>query len=224
MRFTRTLAAIAAPMILIAACGAQSTEKSDAAAPAADAKGAAAIAKTDMAIGRADAPLTLIEYASVTCPHCATWHAEVLPELKQKYVDAGKLRIVFREFPTPPADFSYIGSLLARCAGEKSGANAYFLVIGALMNTQQAWIQGADPKGELMKIAGQAGLDAAAFDACLKRQDLVDLINANVEAGAKDFNISRTPSFVLNGEKIESRTTEEFIAVIDEKLGAKAAK
>ena len=188
------------------------------------ANGQSGVSAEDMAIGAENAPATLIEYASTTCSHCAAFHETVWEQLKANYIDTGKVRFVFREFPTPPADFSYIGSLLARCASEKSGPDAYFLVIGALMNTQQAWIQGPDPKGELMKIAGQAGLDSAAFDACLKRQDLVDLINANVEAGAKDFSISRTPSFVLNGEKVEARSAEEFAALIDGKLGAKAGE
>lgn len=228
MPFSTKIALLAAPLLLIAACGgAKSEEKAlDAPKPAATAAlvGPAAPGEKDMVLGSPDAPITLIEYASVTCPACAAWHQEVLPEMKSKYIDTGKVRLVFREFPTPPVPMSYIGSLLGRCAAEKANTDAYFLVIATLMKTQRTWIQGEDPKAELMKIAAQAGMDEAQFDACLKRQDLVDVISANVDAGADTFKISRTPSFVINGEVANVRTIEEFDAAFAPLLAASGAK
>jgi len=222
-------ALLAAPFLLIAACGGAKSEDKAQAAPKpaaghATLSGPAAPGEKDMVLGSPDAPITLIEYASVTCPACAAWHQQVLPEVKAKYIDTGKVRLVFREFPTPPVPMSYIGSLLGRCAAEKASTDAYFLVIATLMKTQRTWIQGEDPKAELMKIAAQAGMDEAQFDACLKRQDLVDVISANVDAGSETFKISRTPSFVINGEVANVRTIEEFDAAFAPLLAAAGAQ
>jgi protein-disulfide isomerase len=228
MTLSARIALAAGSLLLAAACGgaqSQDKPKAETAAPASAAlKGPAAPAATDMVLGSADAPITLIEYASVTCPACAAWHTEILPEMQEKYIDTGKVRLVFREFPTPPVPMSYIGSLLGRCAAEKTSTDAYFLVIGALMKTQRDWVQGEDPKAELMKIAAQAGMDQEAFDACLKRQDLVDLISDNVDAGAETFKITRTPSFVINGELANVRSIEEFDAAFAPLLAASAAQ
>jgi len=173
---------------------------------------------SDMVLGDPNAPVTLIEYASVTCPGCAAFHKNILPGIKEKFVDTGKVQLVFREFPTPPVDFSLIGSVMARCAAEKGGKEAYFLVIDALFNDQRGWIYGEDPKVELLKIAAQAGMDETAFDACLKRQELVDGIQARVKEGSETFNINSTPSFVMNGEKISVRSLEDFEKALNEAI------
>ncbi|MEM6415159.1 MAG: DsbA family protein [Pseudomonadota bacterium] len=174
------------------------------------------IAKTDMTLGAEDAPLTLIEYASLTCPACANFHENVYPTIKEKFIDTGQVRFVFREFPTAPVDFSLIGSVLARCAAEEVGSDGYFLLLKALFKNQRTWIYGEDPKLELLKIAGQAGMDEAAFDACLKeRQDLVDLIRDNAEAGSEAFDITGTPTLVLNGEKIKYGSVDELVEQIE---------
>ena len=174
-------------------------------------------ALAEMSLGSADAPLTIIEYASVTCPHCATFHEAVFPEIKEKYIDTGKVRFVFREFPTAPAELSVVGSMLARCAADKGGDDAFFLVLGSLFKTQQKWIYG-DTRDELMKIGAQAGLDEAAFDACVRRQELIDLINTNV-AGAKDrYDVNSTPSFVLNGSLRHFSNADAMSEAIDEAL------
>jgi protein-disulfide isomerase len=111
-----------------------------------------------------------------------------------------------------------IGSVLARCAGEKGGDEAYFLVLGSLFKNQRAWVVGDNPKLELLRIAAQAGMNEEAFDACLKRQDFIDLVAANTETAQKKFSINSTPSFVMDGEKMSARTFEEFEAVLDAKL------
>ncbi|MEM9706507.1 MAG: thioredoxin domain-containing protein, partial [Pseudomonadota bacterium] len=135
---------------------------------------------TDQVLGAETAPVTLIEYASVTCGGCARAHETIIPDLKSQYVDTGKVRFVFREYPKAPASLvnqSFLGSIIARCAAEKGGNDAFFLVIDALLKNQRTWIFG-DTEAELTKIASQAGMDKEAFDACLTRQDLLDVINA----------------------------------------------
>lgn len=229
---TLKLAPIVAALLVVACSGANSGDASSAAssdtqaatddAPK-DKSTAGEVSATDMVIGDPNAPVTIIEYASVTCPGCAAFHERVFPGLKEKFVDTGKAKIVFREFPTPPVDFSMIGSVMARCAGEKGGSEAYFLVINALFQNQRTWIYGEDPKAELLKIASQAGMDEEAFDTCLKRQELLDAIEARVKEGSSEFNINSTPSFVMNGKKINARSLDDFEAAINEAIEKEAS-
>lgn len=174
-------------------------------------------ALAEMSMGSEDAAVTVIEYASVTCPHCATFHEQVFPEIKADYIDTGKVRFIFREFPTAPAELSVVGSMLARCAADKGGDEAYFLVLGSLFKTQQTWIYG-ETRDELMKIAAQAGLDKAAFDECVRREDLINLINENVSAGRDRYEINSTPSFVVNGVLRHFSDAESMAKALDEAL------
>jgi protein-disulfide isomerase len=203
-------AAFLAAPFAIAACSQASSE-----APAGEAaKPSASAAKfeilpTDMVMGKADAPVTLIEYASVTCPHCAAVNEQIIPKIKEKFIETGKLKLVFREFPTAPASFSIIGSLLARCAAEKAGPEAYFLVTDALFRRQQTWVS-KDARAELVKIVAQAGMDEAAVDACVKREDLQKVINDNATVALEKYKVGGTPTFFLNGEKLPIKSPEEF--------------
>jgi protein-disulfide isomerase len=200
--------ALAAPFV-VAACSKASSEASatDAAKPANAAK--VEILATDMVMGRLDAPVTLVEYASVTCPHCAAVNEQIIPKIKEKFIDTGKVKLVFREFPTAPANYSIIGSLLARCAAEKSGPEAYFLITDALFRQQQTWIS-KDARAELVKIVAQAGMDETAVDACVKREDLQKIINDNATTALEKYNVSGTPTFFLNGEKLPIKSPEDF--------------
>jgi protein-disulfide isomerase len=215
---------IAAPL-LFAACGEASSEgaKGEAKAPAAKTENGVEIAATDMIMGDPAAKVTLIEYASVTCPHCATFNEQVIPAIKEKFIDTGKVKLIFREFPTSPANYSLIGSVLARCAAEKAGGpEAYFLITDALFRGQHNWIKD-NPRDELVKIVAQAGMDGAALDACLERKELVDIINANAKGGMEKFDVQGTPSFILNGAKMSYKSKEDFesqIAAAVEKAGA----
>lgn len=228
--------ALFAFVLLSAACGGASSEpgaKGDKAA-AADKPAAASKAtpqkanRQEITLGKADAPVTLIEYASPTCPHCAAFHETVFPELKSKYIDTGVVRLIFREIPTPPQNMAFIGSLLARCAAEKNGNEAYFMVLSTLFKTghpqdmTKSWIFGDNKLGDLQKIAAQAGMDQSEFEACMKRQELVDLIVANSNEAGEKYKISGTPNFVLNGKVTPARTIEEFSKAIDEAKAAKA--
>jgi len=186
----------------------------EAGAGASDGVGALA----EMAVGDEDAAVTVIEYASLTCPHCATFHETIYPEIKEKYVDTGKVRFIFREFPTAPAELSIAASMLARCAADKGGQDAYFLVLGSLFKTQRAWITGDSPRAELIKVANQTGMDEAAFDACMKREELLDLINGNVNDARNRYDVRSTPSFIVNGDLRHFSTVEDFSGAIDEAL------
>lgn len=215
---------LAAPLLL-AACGNASSEgaKGEAKAPtAAKAEKGAEIAPTDMVMGDPNAKVTLIEYASVTCPHCATFNEQVIPSIREKYIETGKVKLIFREFPTSPANYSLIGSVLARCAAEKSGPEAYFLITDALFRGQQNWIKD-NPRDELVKIVAQAGMDGPALDACLQRKELVEIINTNAREGMEKYGIQGTPSFILDGQKMSYKSKEDFeaqIAAAVEKAGA----
>ncbi|MEQ8935603.1 MAG: DsbA family protein [Amphiplicatus sp.] len=207
-------------LLLAAACGApERASKTAESIPS----GQKVETRADMILGAADAPVTIIEYASVTCPGCAQFNERVFPAIREKYIDTGKVRLIFREFPTAPAEFSYIGSVLARCAAEKGGTDAYFAVTDTLFRTQRAWIYGDDPKAELLKVAGQAGLDGAAFDACLKRQDLIDAINEGAKEAGETYGVTGTPTFIVNGEKAALGTLEAFEARIEEELANAAS-
>ncbi len=204
-----------------AACG--GANSSDGAAtgetPAADTEIKAGTgALSDMSVGSEDAPVTVIEYASVTCPHCATFHETIYPTIKENYVDTGKVRFIFREFPTAPANLSIAGSMLARCAADKGGTDAYFVILNALFKTQRTWIGSATPRAELLKIAAQANMSEAEFDACVKRQELLDFLNENIKEGSEKYAIQSTPSFVVNGQTRHFNTLDDFSKGLDEAL------
>jgi protein-disulfide isomerase len=229
VRFRRTLLT-GAVVLVAAACGGANSDAGPAAAegsaaPANSVEKVGEGALSDMALGDKDAKVTVIEYASVTCPHCATFHEDIFPEIKEDYIDTGKVRFIFREFPTSPANLSIAGSMLARCAADKRGDNAYFLVLDTLFKNQgnpyqenKGWIYGDAPREELLKIAAQAGMSAEDFDACMQRQELLDFLNANIKEGSEKYGISSTPSFVVNGQTRHFNTAEEMSKALDEAL------
>ena len=213
-------------MALLAGCSAASEEAGDTATGAGNADATEFALKTvdgalgDMILGDPNAPVTLVEYASFTCGHCANFHINVLPDVKEKFINTGKVRMVFREMPTAPQELSYIGSLLARCAADTAGDEAYFAIADSLFRGQTNWAFGNDPKLELLKIANQAGMDEAALNSCLRRQELVDLINDNVLVATQDYKITGTPGFILQNEKLKLQTFSE----LDEALANAYAK
>jgi protein-disulfide isomerase len=140
------------------------------------------------------APVTIVEYASITCPHCAAFHKDTYPALKSKYIDTGKVRLIFREFPTQPAEVAIAGFMLARCAGEK-----YFPMLDAIFEQQQSWAQ--DPYNGLLRIARQAGFSQERFETCLKDEKLAEAIQEVAVRGNKEFKVESTPSFFINGKK-----------------------
>jgi len=163
-------------------------------------------------IGNADAPVTIVEYASMTCPHCATFHVNTLPAIKERYIDAGKARLVFREFPFDPR--AEAGFMLARC----SDAN-YFAMIDVLFKQQRGWAAVENAKDALLQIARLAGFSQESFEACLTDQKLLDDIRAVRARGASDFKVEATPTFFINGDKYSGAlSVDEMSAIIDSKL------
>jgi protein-disulfide isomerase len=161
----------------------------------------------DMALGPASAPVTITEFASMTCPHCAAFNAEVFPKIKSEYIDTGKIRYVFREFPLDIK--AAAGSMLARCIA-KDDAGKYFAVIDLLFKQQNDWVI-KNTTETLTRIGKQAGLTQQAVEDCLKDQALLDKIAADQKYAAEVLKVDSTPTFFVNGEKIKGETSiEEF--------------
>jgi protein-disulfide isomerase len=197
---TRRFLLAAAAAATLAACG-----------------GSSGAAEGEMAMGQANAPVTVVEYASVTCSHCATFNEEVFPAFKKKYVDTGRVRYVFREFLTPPADVAAAGFLVARCAGPQK----YFSVVDAIMRSQREMFTGggANVRPVLLRIAQTAGMTEQQFNTCINDEKQLDALNARVDAGLK-AGINSTPTFIINGTKLEGTPT---LATLDAAI-AKAKK
>jgi protein-disulfide isomerase len=160
----------------------------------------------DLVLGKDDAPITLVEYASMTCGHCGNFHNKVFPALKEKYIDTGKVRFIFREYPLDKR--AAAASMLGRCAG---GART-FPLISALFHTQETWayVRG-DPTPELLKVAKQAGFTQETFDGCLSNQKLLDDIAAEHARASETFGVNSTPTFFVNGKRLDTAPTlEEF--------------
>ena len=169
----------------------------------------------DMVMGSPDAPITIIEYASVTCGHCATFHATVLKDLKETYIDTGKVRLIFREFPTQPTDRAMAGFMLARCVPEER----YFGFIDVLMKTQQNWVVAPNAFEALKKIANNAGMSDDAFVECLNRESEIKRIRDNSKAATETYGITATPSFVINGTTYSNMPFSEFQSILEPLVG-----
>lgn len=206
---TRTLAVFALTLSLTAGC---SESDNDQAATRPD--GTVEL-PDDMAIGSPDAPVTIIEYASVTCGHCATFHATVFKDLEESYIDTGKVRLIFREFPTQPTDRAMAGFMLARCVPEER----YFGFIDVLMKTQRDWVIAPNAFEELKKIANNAGMSDDVFVECLNRESEIERIRDNSEAAMETYGITGTPSFVINGKTYSNMPFSEFQSILDPLLG-----
>jgi protein-disulfide isomerase len=175
------------------------------------AQGAADVAKPvslpDMALGPANAPITITEFASMTCPHCAAFNADVFPKIKSAYIDTGKIRYVFREFPLDIK--AAAGSMLSRCIA-KDDAGKYFAVTDMLFKQQSDWVM-KNTTETLSRIGKQAGLSQQAIDDCLKDQALLDKIAADQKFANEVLKVNSTPTFFINGEMIKGETSfEEF--------------
>jgi protein-disulfide isomerase len=165
----------------------------------------------DLAIGPDTAKVTIVEYASMTCGHCMHFHTAVFPEIKKKYVDTGKVRFVFREFPLDARAFA--ASMLARCAGPEKALP----LIDALFHTQADWaFVKTNPTPKLFEIAKQAGFTQESFDKCLTDQKLLDQLTAIHARANETFGVNATPSFFINGKRLQAAPSiEEFDKVLE---------
>jgi protein-disulfide isomerase len=171
---------------------------------------------TEMTQGDADAPVEVIEYASYTCPHCATFHQNVYPQLKEDYVDTGKVKFTYREVYFDK--YGMWASLVARCGGEER----FFGITDMIYDTQSEWSRAGSDAAiaeELRKIGRMAGLDGDRLESCLtdstKLRTLVEWYRENAE----EHGIRATPSFVIDGETYSNMGYAEFAEILDERLG-----
>ena len=190
------LAALAgfSPLRLIADALAQGATAADVAKP---------VSLPDMAIGAKDAAVTITEYASMTCPHCAAFNEKVFPQIKSEYIDSNKIRYVFREFPLDIK--AAAGSMLARCIA-KDDSGKYFAVIDMLFRQQNDWVL-KNTTETLTRIGKQAGLSQQAVESCLKDQALLDKIVADQKYASEVLKVDSTPTFFINGDKIKGDTS-----------------
>jgi protein-disulfide isomerase len=164
----------------------------------------------EMSIGKADAPVTIVEYMSMTCPHCAAFHRETFDEIVKKYVDTGKVRFILREFPLDNKAVAAI--MLARCAPE----GQYFPLVSALFKNQITWVTADDARGALLQMSKLAGFTQESFEACLTNQKLLDDVLKVRETGGKDFGVDSTPTFFINGQRYAGgMSVAEMSAIID---------
>ena len=170
----------------------------------------------EMSLGNADADVTVIEYASFTCPHCADFHANQFKKLKADYIDADKIQFIYRDVFFDR--FGLWASMLARCGGKER----FFGLTSVIYDKQKDWIGSGDPvaiANELRKIGKVAGLDEDRVEQCLADQDKAKALVAWYQQNAEEHDINSTPSLVINGEKYSNMAYDELKAVIDEKLG-----
>jgi len=161
----------------------------------------------DMALGPATSPVTITEYASMTCGHCANFNETVFPKIKSEFIDTGKIRYVFREFPLDIK--AAAGSMLARCIAN-GDSGKYFAVVDMLFKQQNDWVM-KNTAETLTRIGKQAGLSQQAVEACLKDQALLDKIAADQKFASEVLKVNSTPTFFINGEMIKGGTSfEEF--------------
>lgn len=160
--------------------------------------GMAVDVKTENIMGEPNAPVTIIEYSSMTCPHCATYHRVTMPGLTEKYIKTGKVRYVIREFPLDRIAFA--AAALARCAGPEK----YFPFITALYKQQDTWARGpGSPVPRLFKMAKQAGFSEESFNSCMRNKEVVSHIEKSLENGKTRYNVRSTPTLFVNGKKLE---------------------
>ncbi|TIM19480.1 MAG: DsbA family protein [Mesorhizobium sp.] len=199
-----------------AAPAAPSTPATPAAATAPEAQGTVDMAELmkpgalpDKQLGKDDAKVTIVEYASMTCPHCAHFAETTFPDLKTKYIDTGKARYILREFPFDPS--AEAGFMLARCAKDN-----YYPMVDVLFRQQANWAGVQNTKDALLQISKLAGFTQESFEACLTDQKLLDDVRSVQKRGANEFKVDSTPTFFINGKTYKgAMSIEEMSAIID---------
>lgn len=158
----------------------------------------------DRVLGDPNAPVTILDYSSMTCPHCASFHTTTLPKLKEAYIDTGKVKLVFRDFPFDQAALR--ASMLARCAP----ADRYFALLDVMFKAQGQWATAKDPVQALSQYAKLSGMSQASIDACLANEELANGILQSRMDGERDHKVASTPTFVLNDGAEVIRGAESF--------------
>jgi protein-disulfide isomerase len=171
-------------------------------------------ALADRVLGDPDAPVTIIEYSSLTCPHCRHFHLEILPKIKKNYIDTGKVKLIYRDFPFD--QLGLLATVMTRCAP----AERYFGFLDVLFQQQGSWSRSKDPMGDLSRIGKLGGLNPSDFEACLKNQALVDGLVQKRLDGQKKFDVNATPTFIIDGDHkiVGSQPYEDFDKILSKRV------
>jgi len=181
----------------------------------ADAQTVLALSKDDRILGNPDAPITIVEYASLTCPHCAHFTNDVLPELKKKWIDTGKAKLVLRDYPLDEPALR--AAMIARCAPP----DRYYAFVDTFFGAQEKWVTARDYRDALARLVKLGGMSREEFDNCLKNTTLENKIVEGRLIASKELDVNSTPTFFINGTKFTGApTVEEF----DKALSGLAAK
>jgi len=162
----------------------------------------------DEVLGKANAPITIIEYSSLTCPHCAKFHADTLPQVKKDWIDTGKVKYIVRDFPLD--GLAQAAAMISHCSGDR-----YFAFVDTFFHSQANWEHAANPVDALKGIARLGGMPADEVDKCLQDRQLLNEIEARKEDGEKVYSIDSTPTFVINGKAVSGdKPYEEFAKLL----------
>jgi protein-disulfide isomerase len=182
----------------------------------ADAQAALQITKDDRILGNPEAPITIVEYASLTCPHCAHFANDVLPELKKEWIDTGKARLVLRDFPLDEPALR--AAMIARCAPPER----YYAFADTFFTAQEKWVRSGDYREALARLAKLGGMGQAEFDTCIKNTDLENKIVEGRLRATQELDVNSTPTFFVNGSKLAGAPTKEEFEKLLSGLAAKS--
>ena len=202
-------------LIVLSLAGASPAAAQTSPKPAPGGGEALAVKPDDRVLGKADAPITIIEYASLTCPHCAHFAVDVLPKLKQKWIDTGKAKLVLRDFPLDEPALR--AAMVARCAPP----DKFYPLADTFFSQQEQWVTARDYRAALEKLAKLAGIGDKQFKTCIEDKKLEDQVAQSRLTAAQQLGVSSTPSFFVNGQKFEGAPTFE---AFDQLLSGLAAK
>jgi protein-disulfide isomerase len=191
----------------------------EAAAPQAilaDAKTVLQITKDDRILGNPEAPITIVEYASLTCPHCAHFANDVLPELKKEWIDTGKAKLVLRDFPLDEPALR--AAMIARCAPPER----YYAFADTFFTAQEKWVRSGDYREALARLAKLGGMGQAEFDTCIKNTELENKIVEGRLRATQELEVTSTPTFFVNGSKFAGAPTKEEFEKLLSGLAAKS--
>jgi protein-disulfide isomerase len=174
------------------------------------------VGKDDRVLGNSDAPITIVEYASMTCPHCAHFADDVLPELKKKWIDTGKAKLVLRDFPLDGE--AVHASMIARCAPP----DRFYAFVDTFFADQSKWVTAPDHQAALTRLAGLGGMSKAQVDKCLADNALENQILNSRLVASKDLDVNSTPTFFVNGTKYTGEPTVEAFNKLLSELSQKS--
>ena len=173
-------------------------------------------ALAEKVMGKADAPVTMVEYSSLTCSHCAAFHKDTLPQIKKAYIDTGKVRLVFQDYPLN--SLALAAAMLARCGGDKR----YFGMLEVLFRSRETWARSDDSLGDLERVVRFGGLSKADVGECLNNEGLMNAIQQRAAAAQDKLGINSTPTFVIDGKVISgAQSFAEFQKLLDEAIAKK---